>query len=157
MWDFTYMCKPNNFPLSVSLCLSVGFKISLLAMNQSYSLSLAWWAFSFTSASSMGLHMSTPHIFYPSWEPRTSPLSSTISNNTPLLDLFQDCLCGFYELTWRYILTLLQMWKGLIPAPFAKGLQVHTPHSYTNYERNLDNFATFTPHHHGLWYHLMGI
>ena len=50
--------------------------------------------FSFTSASSMSLYVSTLHVFYPSWEPHTSSLSSNIGNNTPLFGLFQDRLCG---------------------------------------------------------------
>ena len=58
-----------------------------------------------------GLHMSTPHIFYPPWEPRTSSLSSTIGNNTHLLGLFQDHLCGFYEIAWCNIPSPLQLWK----------------------------------------------
>ena len=75
----------------MSIWFSVGFKTYLWAMNKSYSLPLAWWIFFFTSTLFMGLHMSTLHVFYPPWETRTSPLSSTISNNTHLLGLCQDC------------------------------------------------------------------
>ena len=40
--------------------------------------------------------------------------------------------------------------KGTRPTPFAKGLQVHTPCSYSNYKRNLDNLTTLAPHHYRL-------
>ena len=33
--------------------------------------------------------------------------------STPLLGLFQDCLCGLYGLAWCNILSLLQLRKGL--------------------------------------------
>ena len=35
--------------------------------------------------------------------------------------------------------------KGTHSAPFVKGFQVHIPCSHSNYERNLDNLATFAP------------
>ena len=60
---------------------------------------------------------------------------------TPLLGLFQDCLCGLYGLAWCNILSLLQLRKGLtlfhlwkgfkytypIPAPTAKGISITLP------------------------------
>ena len=59
----------------------------------------------------MGLHMSTSHVFYPPCKPYTSSLSSTNSNNTHLLGLFPDHLCGFYEIAWCNIPSPLQLWK----------------------------------------------
>ena len=41
MWDFTHTCNPTISPSHVSLCLSVGFKNSMWAMNKFYSLPLA--------------------------------------------------------------------------------------------------------------------
>ena len=97
-------------------------------MNKSYSFPFAYQAFSFTSASSMGLHVSTSHIFYPLWEPCTSPLSSTVGNIiTPFLGLFQYYLCG---LLWASLLQYTvpaPTAKGTCTAPFAKNFQVHTP------------------------------
>ena len=40
--------------------------------------------------------------------------------------------------------------NSYVLAPFTKGFQVHTSRSCSNYERNLNNLATFTPHNHGL-------
>ena len=78
----------------------------------------------------MGLHMSTSHVFYPPWEPRTSPLSSTVGNIiTPFLGLFQYDLCG---LLWASLLQYTiptPTTKGACIAPFAKKFQVHTPRS----------------------------
>ena len=115
MWDFTYTCNSTISLSHVSLCLFVGFKISAWAMNKFYLLSLTLRVFHFTSALSMDLHVSTPHIFYPPWEPRTSSLSRTIGNNTHLLCLFQDLLCGLYGLAWCNILSPLQLRKEPTP------------------------------------------
>ena len=100
MWDFTHTCNPIIFLLCVSFCLFVGFKTSSWVMNKSYLLPprLMSFFFFFFFASSMGLYVSTLHVFYPSWEPHTLSLSSTIGNNTPLLGLFQDHLCGLHGL-----------------------------------------------------------
>ena len=112
--------------------------------------------------------MSTPCVFYP-WEPRTSPspLSSTIENILCWV-FFQDHLCGFIDLLGAIYrscpncergLSLLHLRNGfnytypvLIPTAkgtrltlFAKGLQVHTPRSCSNYKRNLINWPPL-PH-----------
>ena len=110
----------------MGLYLSMGFKTSAWAMNKFYSLPLAWWPFSFTSASSIGFHMSTPHIFYPPWEPHTSSLSSSIGNNTLLLGLFHDRLRGLYRLAWCNKSSLFQLRKGLTLLHLRKASSTHT-------------------------------
>ena len=105
MWDFTHMCNPTISPSCVSLCLFVGFKTFLWAMNKSYSLPLPNGLFTssmhhpwISRTPSMGttcqpythIH-GNPARLYP-WKSRTTPLFSTISN-IPLLGFsFQD-LC----------------------------------------------------------------
>ena len=121
--ELHYTCNLTIFSSRVGLWLPVSFKTSSWAMNKLYSLPLTSWAFLFANTSSMGLHGSTPHIFYPSWEPHTSSLSNTISNNTLLLGLFQDHLCGLYGLAWCNILSPLQLWKGLTLLYLRKGFK----------------------------------
>ena len=58
-----------------------------------------------------------PHL----WESRTTPLFSTIIN-THLLGLFLNCLYGLYGLALSDIPSTLQLWKRLVPTPFARGL-----------------------------------
>ena len=70
----------ESLPLFEFHFLFVGHEQGLLAPPLPYGL------YSFTSASSMGLHMSTMHVFYP-WEPCISLLSNTI-DHTLLLGLF---------------------------------------------------------------------
>ena len=75
------------------------------------------------SASSLSLHVSTPHVLYPSWEPRTSLLSSTNGNNNLLLGFVQDRFCGLYGLTWFNIPSPLQLRKGPALLHLRKGFK----------------------------------
>ena len=126
------MCE--SLPLCRLHNLSIGHEQVLLAPP-------CVMVFPFTSASFMGLHVSTPHVFYPLWEPHTSSLSGIIGNNIPLLAFFQDRLCGLDSLTWCNILSplqlgkghaLLHLWKDFkythpIPTPTAKGTSITLP------------------------------
>lgn len=53
---------------------------------------------------------------------------------------------AFMGLVWCNIPSSFYLRKRPILAPLAKELQIHTSRSHSNYERNLDNLATFTPH-----------
>ena len=100
MWDFTHTCNPPIAPSRVSLCLSVGFKASLWASRPLYgprtspthsplpnglftsSMHHPW--VSRTPSMGTTCHPRThihgnPARLCP-WEPRTTPLFSTISN-----------------------------------------------------------------------------
>ena len=72
-------------------------------------------------------------------------------SNTPLLGIFQDCLCGLYGLAWCNISSPLQLGKGpallhlrkgfkytyLVLPPTVKGTSITLP--------------PLPPHHHGFW------
>ena len=55
--------------------------------------------------------------------------------------LFKIVCVGFMTFLVQYTVPAPTT-KGTRSAPFAKGFQVHTPHSRSNCERNLDNLAT---------------
>ena len=80
MWDFTHTCTPNNLPLTCESLPLCGFQDLSVGHEQVLLVPPCLWAFSFTHASSMSLHVSTPDIFYSPWEPHTSSMSSTIGN-----------------------------------------------------------------------------
>jgi len=51
--------------------------------------------------------MSTPHIFYSLWEPRTSLLSNTIGNDTPMHAKSET---DGPSLTWAHNLFVIWAW-----------------------------------------------
>ena len=133
--------QPNDLPFTCESLPLCGFQELYVGNEQVLLAPSCLMGFPFTSSSSMGLHVSTPLVFYPPWEPRTSLLSNTIGNNTPLLSLFQDRLCGLYGLAWCNILFPLQLLKGPalhhlrkgfkythpVPAPIAKETSITLP------------------------------
>ena len=150
MWNFTHTWMHNSVPLTCESLFFYGFQD--LSMDHEQVLLAPYCLVGFffsTSASSMGFHILTCMSFYPLWEPRTSPLSSSMGNNTFLLGFFQYRLCGLYGFVWCNIQSPLQLRKWPIFAPFTKRFQVHTLRSRSNCKRDLDNLSTFALHHHG--------
>ena len=138
MWDFIHTCNSSISLSRVSLCLSVGFKTSLWAINKSYSLPMPNGLFTSSMhhpwgpcTPSMGItcqprtHIHGNPACLCLWEPRTTSLFSTISN-IPLL--------GF---------SFLSFFSGIfVCGPFRLSL--------SSLGKDHEHITTFAAHHHGL-------
>ena len=132
MWDFTHTYNPTISLSCVSLCLSVGFKTSLWAMNKSYS----------PPPLPNGLFTLSVHHPWvshtPSMEPTCQPRTHIHGNLTPhhYLAPLAIFLC------WAFRFFLFFFSRIFVCGPFRLSL--------SPLGRDHKHITTFAAHHHGL-------
>ena len=146
MWDFTHTCNPTISPSRVSLCLSVGFKTSLWAMNKSYTLPLALWAFHF--------------IMHHPWVSRTPSIGTTCQPRTHIYGNPTHTSMGTPHVyahgnlaPHHYLvpLAIFLCWAFLFLSFFSKIFMCGPFRlSLSPLGRDHGHITTFVAHHHGL-------
>ena len=96
-------------------------------------------AFPFTSVLLISLHVSSPHVSYPPWEPRTSLLSSTIKIILFCWALFPRTIMWALRAFLMQYIVPAPTTKETHPAPFAKELQPLIKQESTTFNHYLAN------------------